>query len=97
MRRHARVHSQIPAQLEPSSDEDSENSAASYDISPLSSAGLAPSHPHYADAPSQNWHTRGDRGPSKSSSPSSRRSHSHSDEQPDNSGRPEKRLRGRPE
>jgi uncharacterized Zn-finger protein len=100
MRRHARVHSHTPTkQLDPSSDEDSEQSVTPREPSTASAAGSYLSRPQYADESSRRWHQRRDSGASiASSSTSSRRSHSYSsDERTDTSARPEKRLRGRPE
>jgi hypothetical protein len=94
MRRHARVHSQLPAtkQPEPSSDEDSEKSATSNDPSALFVTGSTPTHLQFTDV-SHQWHQRRGSGASTSSDTSSRQSHSYSssEEQPDISARPEKR------
>jgi hypothetical protein len=94
MRRHARVHSQIPAkQPEPSSDEESERSATSHDPIPRSATSMAFNR-SYGEVPQHKWQRR-DSGASTSSD-SSRHSYS-SDEDPITRAHSEKRLRGRPE
>lgn len=99
MRRHARVHAQPPAKpSDPSSDDDSEDSshlASSHDPLPSSVASSSQSHSRHADMSASRWQQRRDSSASTSSSTSSRRSRSYSPEVPNDSARPEKRLRGR--